>query len=124
MQLSTGFRRQLVATNAVRGLSTAVLTKANTLFSQPTTALSAALNVNVVLPGWISTPGELKWSTHEAMAELAPRMPWGRLGTPDDIGAAIGFLCSDAADYITGSELVVDGGYSVSQRLPMVGTTG
>lgn len=80
------------------------------------------INVNVVLPGWIDTPGERKWTSSERMAELEPQMPWGRLGTPDDVGAVIGFLCSDAADYMTGSAVVVDGGYSVSLRLPMGAT--
>ena len=79
------------------------------------------INVNVVLPGWIDTPGERKWSSSERIAQAASGMPWGRLGTPADIGAAIAFLCSDAADYITGSELVVDGGYLVSVRLPRDG---
>jgi glucose 1-dehydrogenase len=80
------------------------------------------INVNVVAPGWIDTPGERKWTSDEAMARLAPAMPWGRQGTIDDVGAAVAFLCSDAADYITGSCLVVDGGYSVSLRLPMGAT--
>ena len=37
----------------------------------------------------------------------------GRLGTPEDIGRAAAFLCSDDADYITGTELVVDGGLTL-----------
>ena len=40
-----------------------------------------------------------------------PKMPWGRMGTPQDIGKAVSFLASDDADYITGVVLPVDGGY-------------
>ena len=39
------------------------------------------------------------------------RLPWGRLGTIEDIGRAAAFLCSDAADYITGAVFRVDGGF-------------
>lgn len=81
------------------------------------------VNVNVVLPGWIDTPGERKWSSDARIEECGSKMPWGRLGTPDDVGAAAAFLCTDAADYVTGSTLVVDGGYSVSVRLPMGAST-
>ncbi len=43
--------------------------------------------------------------------EEAALLPWGRLGTPADIGQAAAFLCSAEADYITGSVLAVDGGF-------------
>ena len=75
------------------------------------------INVNVVCPGWIDTPGERRFMTEEQIAERAPHMPWGRLGTADDVGRTAVFLCSPAADYISGSTLNVDGGYSVSVRL-------
>ncbi len=68
------------------------------------------INVNVIEPGWIDTPGEHATFGSETIAAAAPTLPWGRLGTPEDIGRAVAFLCSDAADYITGTELVVDGG--------------
>jgi glucose 1-dehydrogenase len=55
------------------------------------------INVNVIEPGWIDRAG--------------PTLPWGRLGTPTDIGKAVVFLCSDDADYITGAALRVDGGF-------------
>jgi glucose 1-dehydrogenase len=45
-------------------------------------------------------------------------MPWGRLGTPDDIGHAAAFLASDDADYVTGSVLRVDGGYVLRNAGP------
>ena len=69
------------------------------------------INVNVIEPGWIDTPGEHATFGSEVIARRpAPSLPWGRLGTPEDIGKAAAFLCSDDADYITGTELVVDGG--------------
>lgn len=68
------------------------------------------INVNVIEPGWIDTPGEHATFGSDLIAQAAPSLPWGRLGTPEDIGRAAAFLCSGDADYITGTELVVDGG--------------
>jgi glucose 1-dehydrogenase len=72
--------------------------------------LAHRINVNVIEPGWIDTPGEHATFGSELIAQAAPTLPWGRLGTPEDIGRAAAFLCSDDANYITGTELVVDGG--------------
>jgi glucose 1-dehydrogenase len=68
------------------------------------------VNVNVIEPGWIDTPGEHATFGSETIARAGASLPWGRLGTPEDIGRAAVFLCSEDADYITGTELVVDGG--------------
>ncbi|HET6575959.1 MAG TPA: SDR family oxidoreductase [Fimbriiglobus sp.] len=68
------------------------------------------VNVNVIEPGWIDTPGEHATFGSEVIARAGASLPWGRLGTPEDIGKAAAFLCSEDADYITGTELVVDGG--------------
>ena len=68
------------------------------------------INVNVIEPGWIDTPGEHATFGDDAIATAGPTLPWGRLGRPDEIGKAAVFLCSDDADYVTGTELVVDGG--------------
>ncbi len=68
------------------------------------------INVNVIEPGWIDTPGEHATFGSETISQAGPSLPWGRLGLPEDIGRAAAFLCSDDADYITGTELVVDGG--------------
>lgn len=69
------------------------------------------INVNIINPGWINTPGERQHATEEEIAHGASRLPWGRLGEPDDIANAAAFLASDEADYITGAALRVDGGY-------------
>ena len=69
------------------------------------------INVNIIEPGWIDTPGERETFSDEGVASGGDRIPWGRLGTPTDIGQAVVFLASDAADYITGTVLRVDGGW-------------
>jgi len=68
------------------------------------------INVNVIEPGWIDTPGEHEAFGDAAMAQAGAALPWGRLGTPEDIGKAAVFLASNDADYITGMALRVDGG--------------
>ena len=67
------------------------------------------INVNAIEPGWIDTPGEHITFSDETMAKEGERLPWGRLGLPDDIGHAAAFLVSPEADYITGTVLPVDG---------------
>jgi NAD(P)-dependent dehydrogenase (short-subunit alcohol dehydrogenase family) len=78
------------------------------------------VRVNCVSPGFMSTPmstGERLGLSAEEQAEriesFAARVPMKRAGTVDDIANAILFLASDEAGYITGQELVVDGGYVV-----------
>ena len=69
------------------------------------------INVNVIEPGWIDTPGEHKLATDEELKAEGEKLPWGRLGAIEDIGKAAAFLASDAADYITGACFRVDGGF-------------
>lgn len=69
------------------------------------------INVNVIEPGWIDTPGEHLAFSEGALQKEGEKLPWGRLGTPQDIGRAAAFLASDDADYITGAVLPVDGGF-------------
>jgi len=69
------------------------------------------INVNVIEPGWIDTPGEHKLATDEELKAEGEKLPWRRLGAIEDIGKAAAFLASDAADYITGACLRVDGGF-------------
>ena len=69
------------------------------------------INVNVIEPGWIDTPGERELATEEELKEAGEKLPWGRLGSIGEIGKAAAFLASDAADYITGACLRVDGGF-------------
>lgn len=69
--------------------------------------------VNVIDPGWVDTPGERRFFTEAQIKADGPRLPWGRIGTPDDIAAAAAFLASAEADYVTGAVLRVDGGFSL-----------
>ena len=72
---------------------------------------SQRINVNAIEPGWIDTPGERTSYCDEVIKTAGRSLPWGRIGTPADVGRAAVFLVSDAADYITGAVLPVDGGY-------------
>jgi 3-oxoacyl-[acyl-carrier protein] reductase len=65
--------------------------------------------VNVVAPGFIATD-MTQAMTDEARATLSKQIPLERLGTPADIAGVVAFLSSDAASYMTGQVLVVDGG--------------
>jgi glucose 1-dehydrogenase len=82
------------------------------------------VNVNVINPGWIDTPGERKFFTEEEIQAGGKKVPWGRIGQPEDIGNAAAFLASDEADYITGAALRVDGGYMVGLGLAARGIPG
>ena len=72
------------------------------------------IRVNSVAPGAIRTSiNRDAWSTDEKLAELLKLIPYGRIGEPEDIGRAIVWLASDAADYVNGATLFVDGGMTL-----------
>ncbi len=71
------------------------------------------VRVNIVHPGWIDTPGERKFFSEEQIEVGGQKLPWGRMGTPEEIGKAIVWTLSDDADYMTGSTLTIDGGVSL-----------
>jgi glucose 1-dehydrogenase len=72
------------------------------------------IRVNAIAPGAIRTPiNTSAWSTSEAYAELMKLVPYQRIGEPDDIARAAAWLASDAADYVTGATLFVDGGMTL-----------
>ena len=71
------------------------------------------IRCNSVHPGWIDTPmTERSLSVPENRGDRISRTPLGRIGTVDDIAYGVLFLASDEASFITGSELVIDGGYT------------
>jgi glucose 1-dehydrogenase len=72
------------------------------------------IRVNAIAPGAIRTPiNTSAWSTPEAYAELMTLVPYQRIGEPDDIARAVAWLASDAADYVIGATLFVDGGMTL-----------
>jgi NAD(P)-dependent dehydrogenase (short-subunit alcohol dehydrogenase family) len=72
----------------------------------------AGVRVNGVAPGPIETSLTRGLATPEQLADLGrSRVPLGRLGRPAEIGDAVVYLASDAASYVTGHVLVVDGGW-------------
>lgn len=77
------------------------------------------IRVNAIAPGGILTEGALSQrgqtgANRSALKEFLSRIVMGRMGVADDIGRAALFLASDLSSYITGSLLVVDGGYLLS----------
>ena len=73
------------------------------------------IRVNAVCPGLIETPAT-RWmrENNTIMEDYLPRMPMGRPGKPEEIAAAVAFLASDDASYVTGHCLVVDGGLTAA----------
>jgi NAD(P)-dependent dehydrogenase (short-subunit alcohol dehydrogenase family) len=70
------------------------------------------IRVNAIAPGWIKTAiTEPVWSDPARSAPVVDRTPLGRWGEPKDIAGPVLFLCSDAAAFVTGVVLPIDGGY-------------
>ena len=114
------FASQLVRSGG-RGNAAYIAAKAALLGLMRTTALEWSehqVRVNAVVPGVIDTPivrnGYKRFDDPaEAFARSAKRHPLGRLGRAEEVAAAVGFLISDDASFTTGSELTVDGGWSI-----------
>lgn len=87
----------------MRGLTLAVAVETAT----------SGVTCNAVAPGWIRTPSSLSQEL-----EYGQRTPMERLGEPAEIAAGVAFFCTEAASYITGQTLVVDGGNSIREANP------
>jgi NAD(P)-dependent dehydrogenase (short-subunit alcohol dehydrogenase family) len=73
------------------------------------------IRVNAVCPGYIDTPmmGRFTGGTPEGRAKVIAEEPVGRMGKPEEIAAAVVWLCSDTAAFVVGHALVIDGGQTV-----------
>ena len=65
---------------------------------------------NTIYPGPTHTPMQARWDTPDKVEEVGEFIPLGRVGKPEELASAALFLLSDGASYITGIDLVVDGG--------------
>src|SRR4029077_10571470 len=95
------------------GLGVYNVTKAGVihLTRQLARELGGKVRVNAVAPGLIKTRfAEALWGNQEVLERVLASNPMGRIGTPDEIAGAVAFLASDAASYINGEVLVIDGG--------------
>jgi NAD(P)-dependent dehydrogenase (short-subunit alcohol dehydrogenase family) len=97
-----------------RGTSAYVASKHGVVGLTKTAALEYAqqgIRVNCVCPGWIHTPmTERGLSDPERRARIIASAPTGRVGTPEEVAEAVVWLCSDAASFVTGHTMSVDGG--------------
>ncbi len=75
------------------------------------------IRVNAICPGWVDTAFAADFISSLTETELndalRTQIPLGRQGSADEIAAAVAFLASDEASYITGHQLVIDGGYTI-----------
>jgi 3-oxoacyl-[acyl-carrier protein] reductase len=70
------------------------------------------ITVNLVAPGWVPVErhGEL---TEADLAGYVSEVPMGRIGKPEDVAAAVSYLASDAASFVTGQRITVNGGHTI-----------
>ncbi len=82
------------------------------------TALELAkdnITVNAICPGWFETEMTSALQKEpETNAQIMAKVPMGRWGRPEEIGALAAYLCSDEAGFITGTDIVIDGGWSAA----------
>lgn len=106
------------ANYAKRGQTNYAAAKAGIEGFTRTLALEVAhrgITVNAIAPGLIETPmtKDLIAKIESGERTIRDRIPAGRLGRPEEVGALVAFLCSDEASYITGTVITIDGGRSL-----------
>lgn len=98
----------LVAYNASKG-GVRLLTKSAALYCAKS---GSKIRVNSIHPGFILTPMVQNGMSEAERKALVALHPVGHLGAPEDIGWGVVYLASDESNFITGTELVIDGGYT------------
>jgi NAD(P)-dependent dehydrogenase (short-subunit alcohol dehydrogenase family) len=100
----------------VRGLGPYVASKHGVVGLTKTAALECAqagVRINAVCPGWIRTPliERALRNRPEMEEQMVAGNPSRRIGTPEEVAASVVWLCSEAASYVTGHAMVLDGGH-------------
>ena len=109
---SIGGTHSFMPGNGVYGASKAALNSLMKYAAREYT--SRKIRVNSICPGMVDTPLIHRGTiTEEQLAEDAKRYPLGRYGKPDDIANGVVYLLSDASSWLTGHDLVIDGGFSI-----------
>lgn len=110
---STAAVETFIMPQAFNALKAALITYGSQLSQS---LASKGIRVNTVTPGPIEYPGGnwemIKGAMPDFYHGTVAQMPMGRLGAPDEVARAIVFLASPAASYITGANLVIDGGFT------------
>ena len=112
MIASIGGTHSFMPGNGVYGASKAALNSVMKYAARE--YASRKIRVNSICPGMVDTPLIHRGTiTEEQLAEDAKKYPLGRYGRPEDIANGVVFLLSDASSWLTGHDLVIDGGFSI-----------
>ncbi len=74
----------------------------------------SGIRINAVAPSVIDTPGldKIRADDPHVIDQLQARHPMGRIGDPTEVASTVLWLCSDAASFVTGQTIMIDGGYT------------